>query len=317
MRKYIFLSIIWVLLSCSEEKKSLEEVKAGFGTFVKETIKLRPIDYTKTPIYNSVKHHPEEYAYLDEVNIYSIGHISDDLFLTGLMVSPKKVGKYPIIVLNRGGNRDLGTLIVATAVNEMAPLAAKGYVVVASNYRGNSRSEGVEQFGGDDVNDINNLIESMAEVEIADTSRVGLLGMSRGGMMNYLVLKNHTNSNIRAVVNIGGITNLNVTIEHHPEIAAVMNELIPDFNKNKMAEIEKRSAIYWSDQLPSNIPILILHGTEDQHVNYSQIPPFVDSLKAHGIPHKLISFKGDNHGLKNNIDLAKERIAEWFEVYLR
>ena len=46
-----------------------------------------------------------------------------------------------------------GQLLVATALTKMGVIAAQGYVVIASNYRGNSNSEGKEEFGGSDVND--------------------------------------------------------------------------------------------------------------------------------------------------------------------
>jgi dipeptidyl aminopeptidase/acylaminoacyl peptidase len=317
MKKYIIISLFLLLVSCSEQPRSLEEVKLDFGTFEGSTIKLLPVDYTKTPIYNTVKHHPYEYKYLDKVEIFSIGHISDGLFLTGLMVAPKLPGKYPVILFNRGGNRDLGSLIVATAVNVMAPLAVEGYIVVATNYRGNSRSEGKEQFGGEDINDIANLIISMAEIERADTSRVGLLGLSRGGMMNYLTLKENYTDNIKAVVNIGGIADLERTIEHHPQIEEVVNELIPDFKNNKDAEIKKRSAINWVDKLPKTAPILILHGMKDQHVDYSQILPFADSLQKYNIPYKVVSFENDNHGIINHEEIVMELIKNWFDQYVK
>ncbi len=317
MKKYFIIPILLISISCSEKQRSIEEVKLDFGDFEGRTIKMIPVDYTKTPIYKAVEHHPEEYTYLDDVSIFSVGHISDGLFLTGFLVAPKKEGKYPVVVFNRGGNRDLGMLLVATAVNEMAPLAAKGYVVVATNYRGNSRGEGKEQFGGEDVNDVTHLINSMAEIEMADVSRVGLLGISRGGMMNYLILKEQSNENIRAFVNIGGIADLELTIQHHPQIEEVLVELIPDFQSNRSTEIIKRSAIHWADKLPKTTPILLLHGMNDQHVDYSQIPPFVDSLQKYAIPFKLLSFQDENHGIINHKVLVRKRIYEWLDRYVK
>lgn len=75
----------------------------------------------------------------------------------------------------------------------MGKMASWGYVVVASQYRGNDGGEGIEQFGGDDVNDVLNLIPVLNQLPKADTSRVGIEGGSRGGMMTYLAMKNHVN----------------------------------------------------------------------------------------------------------------------------
>lgn len=316
MKNILTISLVLLLMSCGRDR-TIEEIKADYGDFNNSTIKFMPIDYTKTPVYNQVKHHPEKYTYLDDVDIVSIGHMSDGLFITGLMVSPKKEGKYPVVILNRGGNRDLGTLIVATAVNEMAPLAAQGYVVVASNYRGNSRSEGKEEFGGEDVHDIKNLIKSMAEVEKADVSRIGLLGISRGGMMNLLTIKENADTTIKTIINIGGITDLETTIKYHEGIGEVVQELIPNFSENSQMELAKRSAIHWADRLPKNVPVLLLHGMKDDHVDYSQITLFADSLQKFNIPYKLISFENDDHGISNHKESAVQIISEWLQKYLK
>jgi dipeptidyl aminopeptidase/acylaminoacyl peptidase len=318
MTRFQTAVIFFILtVSCSDSSKSIQEIKNDFGDFQTKSIKLLPADYTKAPIFKTIEHQPENYGYLNDVDIYRMGHMSDGLFLTGFLVAPKKAGKYPVIVVNRGGNGDLGILLVATAVDVMAPLAAQGYVVVATNYRGNSRSEGSEQFGGSDVADVKNLIHSLTEIEMADADRIGLLGISRGGMMNYLTVKGDTSTNIRALVNIGGITDLSRTIEHHAEIGDVANELIPEFEANRDMEIKKRSAIYWTHELPKNIPILLLHSKDDQHVHYSQIPQFADSLQLNGVPYKLVSFENDKHGLLNHDKLVRELIMDWFNLYVR
>lgn len=316
MYKPLLVALLFFAVCCKEKPRSLEEIKNDFGQFQNQTIKLLPIDYTQYPINNAIAHHPENYEYLEGVNLFSVGHISDGLFITGLMVAPKKEGKYPVIVISRGGNRDLGLLSLPVAINQMAPFAAEGYVVIGTNYRGNSRGEGNEEFGGADVNDIKNLISSLAELDMADTSRIGLFGISRGGMMNYLTIKDHSTS-IQTVVNIGGITDLEVTTKYHPEIDAVMKDLIPNYQLNKKPEIKKRSAIHWTDRLPKTTPILILHGTQDQHVNYAQIPPFVDSLKRNNIPFKHVAFENDNHGINNHRKEVMQITMEWFDTYLK
>ena len=319
-KKFILIYPLLILITgCFSHKgPSTEELKLKYGDFNGSSIKWLSVDYEKTPINKKILHHPEDFEYLDKVEIYSIAHISDGLFLTGFMVAPKAPGEFPCIVFNRGGNQDMGQLqLVGTVVEIMAPLAAKGYVVVGTNYRGNSGGEGKEQFGGDDVNDVRNLIKSLSEFEKANTEKIGLLGISRGGMMNYLTLKSEPGLNIKAIVNIGGITDMNETIKHHHQIEDVAIELIPDFHQNRETELEKRSAVYWADELPKDVPILILHSKEDQHVSYSQIPSFADSLLAYGVPHKLVSFEDDNHGLLNPREIVKELVLTWFDDYVK
>ncbi len=315
----LLLSIftLFFILGCSYNKEEAKDVRVKFGAYKNgQTLKWKAVDVTSTPIFKKIKHHPEEYTYLNKVEIYSIGHISDSLLVTGFMVVPKAEGVYPVIIFNRGGNQELGRLLVASAVDIMAPLAAQGYVVLATNYRGNSGGEGKEQFGGIDVNDVINLIKSSSELKKADTSKVGLLGISRGGMMNYLTMKNN-NLPIKAIVNIGGITDLETTIKYHPEIGEVAKELIPGYTLNRDEEVKKRSVVNWVNELSADVPMLLLHSMEDSHVNYRQIPVFADSLDVYNLPYKLISFKHDKHGLINHKNEVRSFVANWFDIYLK
>jgi dipeptidyl aminopeptidase/acylaminoacyl peptidase len=319
MRTVLIILILFLLASCqpTQIKSRLTEIYGAFTP--NQTLKYLPVDYTQTPINKKVQHHPEKFKFLDMVDIYQIVHLSDSLIITGFMVSPKAEGSYPCIVFNRGGNQETGRLLVGTAVEVMAPFAANGYVVIATNYRGNSGSEGKEEFGGSDVNDVINLIKSLGEYEKADTSKIGLLGISRGGMMNFLTLKQASANNlsVKCVANIGGIADLEETIKNHRPIEAVCNELIPNFTSNQTQEIEKRSVIYWSHLLPKNTPLLLLHSKTDEHVNFDQIPRLCDSLQAHKIPYKLLAYDNDNHGLQNHAVEVQQAVLSWMDQHLK
>jgi dipeptidyl aminopeptidase/acylaminoacyl peptidase len=311
------LLFAFFLSSCGPSQPNTEELKSKFGDFNSATIKLLPVDYTKTPIYKKIQHHPEDYTYLDEVEIYRMAHISDGNLVTGFVAMPKKKGNYPCVVFNRGGNREFGRLLVAHGTDILAPIAAKGYIVAASNYRGNSGSEGMEEFGGADVNDVLNLIDSMSELEMADTSRVGLVGVSRGGMMNYIALRKTERQNIKAVASIGGVSDFGLTIEHHPEIDDVASELIPNWHEEREQAIIERSAVQWPQELPADVPLLIMHSKTDAHVYYDQVVHFADSLENHNVPYQLVSYEDDTHGLSNHKKEVFERITSWFDKYVK
>jgi dipeptidyl aminopeptidase/acylaminoacyl peptidase len=310
--KYTFiLATIFGVMSAA----SVYSIELGDG----QTFAFEPIDYTKTPIYKQIKKHPEQYTYLDRVVLYRILYLSDGLKITGLMAAPKSDGKFPVVLYNRGGNREYGSLLVSAATDILAPIAVEGYVVLATNYRGNLGSEGVEEFGGSDVMDVVNLAKTCSAFSKADNSKIGLFGVSRGGMMNYLVLRkmNEFGLNIKCAINIGGIVNLEKTIEHHPEIGTVCEDIVPNYNLNKLAEQKKRSAIFWANELPDSCPILILHSYDDAAVTYLQIPSFADSLDKYNKPYQLISYKDDNHGIMKHREHVQQQINSWLSTYLK
>jgi dipeptidyl aminopeptidase/acylaminoacyl peptidase len=67
-------------------------------------------------------------------------------------------------------------------------IVKEGYVVIASQYRGNGGSESQEEFGGKDANDITTLPEVLKEIEHTYIREIGMYGRSRGGMMTYIAL---------------------------------------------------------------------------------------------------------------------------------
>lgn len=134
-----------------------------------------------------------EFPYLDSIVISEITYLSDGLKVNGYLIEPRVTGNYSCIIYNRGGNREFGKLEIGTSV-WLGNLAKNGYVVIASQYRGNRGSQGREEFGGEDVNDILNLTEVLKEVESANTSKIGTYGWSRGIMMTYVALKRRIKS---------------------------------------------------------------------------------------------------------------------------
>jgi dipeptidyl aminopeptidase/acylaminoacyl peptidase len=256
------------------------------------------------------------YQYLDSIEIYGITYLSDGLRVKGLMVKPKKTGKYPCIIYNRGGNRDFGALTIAHGVITLGQLAKEGYVVIASQYRGNAAGEGTEEFGGSDVNDVVILTEALAEIDAADTARIGMYGWSRGGMMTFIALTK-TNK-IRAAVVGGAVSNQFSSIVDRPEMETrVLVELVPNYETSKNAELEKRSAIKWVDQFPKNVPILMLHGNSDWRVRPEQSLTLALAFEKERIPYRLIMFEGGDHGITEHREEVNVQVISWFNKYLK
>src|SRR5688572_15620040 len=75
---------------------------------------------------------------LAQVDLKAITYLSDGLQVKGYLAVPKRGDRLPCLIVNRGGNRAFGALDDGSAARRLGKLAAWGYVVVASQYRGNA-----------------------------------------------------------------------------------------------------------------------------------------------------------------------------------
>jgi len=278
-------------------------------------------DWSKYPIYprlvddtNNPTGYKEEFTYLDDIDVYRITYLSDGLKVHGFLAKPKKKGKYPCVIYNRGGNRDFGAMVVAHGALTLGKIAKEGYVVIASQYRGNARSEGQEEFGGKDVNDVLNLIEVLSEIESADTDRIGMYGWSRGGMMTYIALTQ--TDKIKAAITGGAKSDM--TQIDRPEMESkVYAELIPNYWDNKELELKKRSAIHLIDEFPKDVPILMLHGGSDWRVKSTNSLNLALKFEEHRIPYRLKIFEGADHGISEYRDEVNSEVINWLDRFLK
>ncbi len=258
----------------------------------------------------------EKFQYLNGVTIEKITYESDGLKIKGYLVQPKNKKKYPCVVYNRGGNKEFGKLSNKKAVFILARVASWGYVVAASQYRGNDGGEGKEEFGGKDVNDVLNLIPLFDNLKTADTTKMGIYGWSRGGMMTYLALTK-TNRFKAAVVG-GGLSDLRLWIRTRKDtIESVYYKNIPNYAENKSKAINDRSAISQVENMSKTTPVLMIHGTADWRVVPEMALDLSKAFLLNKIPHRLVLFEGGNHGLSEFNSEVDALAKQWFDDYLK
>lgn len=252
---------------------------------------------------------------LREVEIKSITYLSDGLKVKGYLAVPKKGERLPSVIFNRGGNRSFGALNDTMAANLLGKMAHWGYVVVASQYRGNSGGEGQEEFGGAEVNDILNLVPLLESLPQADGSRIGMYGWSRGGMMTYLALTK-TDRVAAAIVGAGMADSFD-TITRRPDMAQVYAELVPNYLTDKETALTARSAIYWPEKLHKTTPILLLHGSSDWRVHPTQALRMAAALYETKHPFRLVFLEGGDHGLSEHREEVNRLVKNWLDRYVR
>ncbi len=304
MMKAIFTTILCLVL--------LQSLTAQNGSIVRQT----KVSLPDTMLNRIAKSYPEIKSFNDSVNAYKITYLSDGLKVNGYLVMPKRPGIYPCIIYNRGGNREFGKLDHGDYGYYMAQIASWGYVVVGSQYRGNDSSEGREEFGGKDVNDVLNLIPLLSHVKSADTSRIGMYGVSRGGMMTYISMRK--TNRLKGAVVLSGITDLVKLIVTRPAMdTGVYQQLIPNYANEKTNQLEERSAVYFADKLCRTTPLLILQGTADWRVPTDQVLDLVDKLYKNKQPLRFTLFEGGSHGVDEFWDEVSQQTKIFLDRYVR
>ncbi len=250
---------------------------------------------------------------VDSVTLEKMSYLSDGLKVKGYLAYPKNTGKkYPCIIFCRGGYADAGALDDFYAQGILGQIAGWGYVVFETQYRGNDGGEGKDEFGGNDVNDVLNLIALADELEFANKEVWGIEGWSRGGMMTYLTLtKNH---NFKAAISSGGISNLTCSDSENK----FLEKLLKHYGSKLNEELcYKRSIINFTEKFSKTTPLLILHGLNDTRVLPQQSLDLSYKLIKQNIEHRLILLENGDHFLRSHKKEVDEFRKNWFNKYLK
>ncbi len=260
----------------------------------------------------------------DDYVFESFDYTSDGLTVDGLLCRPKNSGnvKWPVIIYNRGGTGNFGKL-TEEDLPDFYALAKHGFVVFASNYRYVGKRGPFDQIGGDDINDVINLYESIKELDYIDKDKVFMMGVSRGGIMTY---KSLTKININAAAVVGGVADYHELAKERPIFLSGWSDLdeennykgleniIPDFNEKKSEHLSSRSAVDWADQI--NTPILILHSRQDGRVPVNGALRMALKLSEQNKPYKLKVYDRKSHSLPYSKFDSFDEIIEWFKLHM-
>ncbi len=303
MKNY-FLTLLFLLVIISNANSQNGKI-----------IEQKPYVFADSIISRIEKTIPNAKALVNVVDFFKIIYLSDGLKVTGYMSMPKKAGKYPCIIYNRGGNREFGSLDDDRIIRYLGETASWGYVVVGSQYRGNMGGEGKEEFGGSDVNDILNLIPFLSHIDKADTSRIGMCGWSRGGMMTYLALTK--TSQIKAAVVGSGAADAIINTKKRPEMDSVYAQLAPGYFQNRDSVLKTRSAVYWADKICKTTPLLLFCGSADWRVSPEEQFEMVNKFYENKQPLRFEFFEGGQHSLIEHLDEVNHATRNFLDTYVR
>ncbi len=245
------------------------------------------------------------------VNVYRMIYLSQGHKVVGYIVEPKDGEKLPCVIYNRGGSNDFGSIKIGQLYLGLSIFAKAGYITIFTQYSGNAGSEGKDEMGGSDIEDVLNLYKILKKYPRVDISRIGMCGGSRGGMMTYLAL---TKTDwIKAAITFSTPTDLVQHKDFRPEMEDHYIKMFGD----SLEERKKRSALYWADKLPKSVPILLLHGTADWRVNPLDSIHMAEELYKNKIPYRLVMFDGADHNLSEYKSEANEMMIQWFDRFVK
>jgi dipeptidyl aminopeptidase/acylaminoacyl peptidase len=242
---------------------------------------------------------------------YKIEYLSDDVTVEGYISEPDDIkSKLPVIIWNRGGFREDGILDDFLAVGILGEIASWGYVAMMTNYRDD------DELGGKDLDDIFNLISIAEGMTYCDTERMGMEGWSRGGMMLYMTLAR--TDRFRCAVSVAGLADFKMSSENNIHISEIVKKKLKEMNETEENIINSRSAFRFYAKICPDTPILFLHGTNGDKVNFKESEELYRLLKTKNkeTNYELHLFDGDDHYLnKHKSEVAKLR-KDWYDRYL-
>jgi dipeptidyl aminopeptidase/acylaminoacyl peptidase len=174
-------------------------------------------------------------------------------------------------------------------------LAQLGYVVLNVDYRGSTgygreyRVANYQDLGGGDRLDAVSGVKHLKTLAYADTTRVGVYGMSYGGHLVLSLLTKNPGV-FRAGIDISGVADMRMVYETAGRAAVVARLSTPEAAPELYT---KSSAISFIDQLRD--PLMVLHGTDDPNVSILQSLKLIDELVRRGKRFEFEIYPGELH----------------------
>ena len=268
-----------------------------------------------------------------EFEVLDIRYWSDGLLIRGMLIRPKQPGgqKWPAVIYNRGGTGDYGRIgnygVPCKQENDsclylvdLLMLAEKGFVVIASDYRFHGSTGKRDEWGGQEVDDVLNLVPALKALEFVDPTRLYMLGQSRGGTMTYIALKRGALVQAAAVIAGPALLSADTKSFIHGDWFLKGNEWFdgapkvwPNYEQRADEYYRDRSAALWPEKI--NVPVLIMHGRMDKLVPVTQALRMAEALQSHDKVYSLVIYGSDGHSLSKNAEDRTRRIVEWFDQY--
>ncbi|MCS6886188.1 MAG: S9 family peptidase [Acidobacteriota bacterium] len=256
-----------------------------------------------------------------EVELFTYAGWNDEEVESWLIKPPNfdPTKTYPLLLIIHGGPHSCWSNNFHYRWN-LQVFAAAGYIVIAPNFHGSSGygQNFVDQlrcnWGGSAYEDLMLAVDHISKRPYIDRSRLAAAGASYGGYMaNWIA--GHTDR-FRCIVSHAGLYNLISSVYASDFVTGVMEELGGTPWENIEALHHYSPSSYAHN---FKTPMLIIHGQLDYRVDVSDGLAMFQTLKAKGIPARLIYFPDENHWILKPLNSIKwyEQVLTFLREWLR
>jgi len=260
-----------------------------------------------------------------------VSYQSDGLKIYALLTVPSGTppkGGWPAIVFNHGYVPPNEYRTTERYVAYQDAFARAGFVTLKSDYRGHGGSQGEAVGGYYDPGytvDVLNAATSLKGDSRVNRSRIGMWGHSMGGHLTLRAMV--VDPSIKAGVIWAGVVALYDLLQNgwtrRPGA-----ESIPASLRRKGEEVRAKFGTleqnpgFWRAVSPNSYlsslggPLQLHQGTADVEVPVTFHQELARELSVAGKPFQSFSYRGDDHNLSRNLNLALERSVAFFKKNL-
>jgi dipeptidyl aminopeptidase/acylaminoacyl peptidase len=274
---------------------------------------LKQLTYLNKPIYESVKMGKTEEKYIKT---------KDHKDLQMWIIYPPDFDpskKYPALLYCKGGPQ--GPLGQSWSYRwNYQMMAAKGYIIIAPNRRGNSgfgqawKEQISGDYGGANIQDYLDATDAMAREPFIDKDRLGAVGASYGGYSVFYLAGMH-GGRFKAFISHCGMFNFTSWYGTTEEL------WFPDKDIEGAYWNTPKSYKFSPHLMVDNwdTPILIITGANDFRIPYTQSMEAFQAAQLKGIPSRLLFFEDEYHFVTHpqNAVIWQREFFEWLDTYLK
>ena len=227
--------------------------------------------------------------------------------------------KYPALLFCNGGPQSTLDQFWSYRWN-FQMMAAKGYIVIAPNRRGNAgfgqawKEEISGDYGGANMQDYLDATDAMAKEPFVDVNRLGAVGASYGGYSVYYLAGIH-GGRFKAFISHCGMFDFTSWYGSTEELWFPNKDIEgPYWNNPKSYRFSPHLRVDSWDT-----PILIITGANDFRIPYTQSMEAFQAAQLHNIPSRMLFFEDETHFVlkPQNSVIWQREFFEWLDTYLK